>query len=279
MDYIRQALNKANVTLGASSSESQQARRVPSHGERPNVTAGAVEEASTSSWSLREVAISPARMKRNRIISFGKSTPEHIAFDLLRTRIRAVASENHWKSIGVTSPTPGCGKTTVAINLALSLARAPDCRVVLVDLDLKKPSIAKLLGVKPLNSLGNYLGGTSEAADCFVQIQPNLFVGLTGEAQRDSSELLQSKRMSELLNRIESELRPELVIFDLPPMGTGDDVLAFVPQIDATLLVAAAGTTTVAEINECDRQLSQVDRFLGVVFNKARNRGKAYYSY
>ena len=70
-------------------------------------------------------------VERNRIVSFTMTDPSHVAFNVLRTKVQKALQDNGWKSLAITSPTAGCGKTTVAINLALSLARQPHCRTLL----------------------------------------------------------------------------------------------------------------------------------------------------
>ena len=167
----------------------------------------------------------------------------------------------------------------ISANLALSLARTGDLRVVLVDLDLRKPSLARTLGIHPPATVRQFLNDEVRAEDCFVSISPSVFVGLNGGALNHSSEAIRSPRMDEFLEFIETRLAPDLVLFDMPPMGSGDDVLTFLPHVDSMILVAAAGTTTIAEIDECERSLAEQDKFCGVVLNKGEMPSKDYYYY
>ena len=274
MDYIKEALTKAKASLDQ--------QPVREHREMPAAIAPkrAVPAAkAVPSWSPRQVTLNAEHLERHRVVSFAMRDPSHVAFNLLRTRVRKVLQDNNWRTLAVTSPTPGCGKTMVALNLALSLARAPDCRVVLIDLDLKKPAVARTLGISATAtaSIGRYLEGNAEAKDCFVQVNQNLIVGVNGHSVQHSSELIQGPRMADLLSFVSSSLAPDVMLFDLPPMRTSDDALAFLPRVDAALLVVAAGTTTVTEVDECERQISHLEKLLGVVLNKTESRSEEYY--
>lgn len=84
----------------------------------------------------------------NRIVTLSRSNPAHAAFDMMRTKLLGLLRENKWTSVAITSPTPACGKTCIAVNLAFSLANQRDCRTVLVDLDLRRPQIGKTLAIR-----------------------------------------------------------------------------------------------------------------------------------
>lgn len=276
MDYIREALDKANVSLD----KARPAATVHSIGPSPLVPPGDARAAPPQvapAWTPRNVRLDPRHLERNRIVSFSMDDPGHVSFNLLRTRVRAVMAANSWKSIGVTSPSPGCGKTMVGLNLAISLARGEELRTVLIDFDLKRPAVAPTLGVTATATVARVLSGDADFGDCFVQVSKGLTVGLGGGNVRESSELLRGPRTEELLDFIATNLSPDVIIFDMPPMGPSDDVLAFLPRIDGTLLVAAAGQTTVAEIDTCEQQISQHGQFMGVVLNKADAETKSYY--
>ncbi|MBG6212009.1 capsular exopolysaccharide synthesis family protein [Labrenzia sp. EL_126] len=228
---------------------------------------------------IRRVEMDPKHLEKTRIVSKSMDDPNHIAFNLLRTRVRKVMCDNHWKSLAITSPTAGCGKTMVTLNLAFSLSRNPGLKTVVVDLDLKRPSIAPTLKVEPDRSMAQYLLGKADAKDCFVQVEPNLALGLNSGHTPASSELLQAPKMLELFEFIESELKPEIILFDLPPMQSSDDALGFLPRVDTSLLVVAAGTTTTSEVDDCELQISELDKLLGIVLNKCENTKNEEYYY
>ena len=205
--------------------------------------------------------------------------PSHVAFNLLRTKIQKVMRDNSWKTLAVLSPTPGCGKTTVSINLAFSIARQTNCRAALVDLDLRKPTMAKTLGIEAEASISQFLEGKADLRKCFVRVAENLVVAINNRSVRFSSELLHSEKAEELLNFVKEALRPEIAIFDLPPMLSSDDALAFLPHVDCSVLVVGAGKTTPAEISECERLSSAAGTSLGVILNKCQMAQTEYYNY
>lgn len=274
MEPISDALKKAQANLGQSTSSVIQIGASP-----PHLTNAGTAIPVAPGWSPAEVRLDRRHLERNRIVSFDMDDPAHIPFNMLRTRVRSTLAENNWRSVGITSPTPGCGKTMVAINLALSLARGGDVKTVLIDLDLKRPAVARTLGIERKATIGQFLLEKGSAEDCFVEIAQGLVVGLNGGHLPGSSELLQGPRMNQLLGFIHSALSPDVVVFDLPPLGGSDDVLAFLPRLDTTLLVAAAGQTTVAQIDECEQQLAEAGKFLGIVLNKSEQKSKDNYYY
>lgn len=283
MEHIREALAKAKVTLDNAPHEVGKSPESEDEGLATAIleagTVSTVSPSTPSSFAPPLVTLDPKLMERNRIVSFNSDDPNHVSFNLLRTRIRKVMTDSRWKTIGITSPTPDCGKTMIAINLALSLARSPELNVVLLDLDLKKPSVAKTIGTQSEASLGSFLRGRAKAEDCFVRVAPNLTIGLNGGRLPDSSELIQSQKLADLFRFIEARLSPDIVLIDLPPMGSGDDTLAILPQIDTAMLVIAAGKTTVKEVDNCERQISETGKFLGVVLNKSKAESSNHYYY
>ena len=82
---------------------------------------------------------------RNRIMTM-KAGTQATPFDILRTKVQLMMRKNGWTRLAITSPTPGCGKTTMACNLALGMTRQQDMRTVLVECDLRRPSIAECTG-------------------------------------------------------------------------------------------------------------------------------------
>ncbi len=274
MEHIKNALKKAGVLDDELISVAQ----LPMS-EQSQALVGAKERERPSAPSLRKVDVDPKHLAEKRIVSQSMSDPNHIAFNLLRTRVRKAMADNKWTSLAVTSPTAGCGKTMVTLNLAYSLARNPGLRTVAVDLDLKRPSIAPTLNLEPNKSIAQFLLGRADAEDCFVQVDPNLIVGLNSGHTPASSELIQAPKMLELIDFIQSSLKPDIILFDLPPMRSNDDALGFLPRVDTSLLVVAAGTTTTAEVDECELQISELDKLLGVVLNKCESASNEEYYY
>ena len=290
MENIKNAVRLAKAASERDKNErSKQPAKQSRQSAKPEVTRaisdskpllpGLLSTALAKPWTPPTVVLENAHLEKHRIVSQSVRSAEHVAFNLLRTRIYQILSGHGWTSIGVTSPTAGCGKTTVAVNLAFSLARQEECKTVLIDLDLRKASVAKILGIQPEVSIGQFLEGRSELEDCFVSVGENLYFGLNDHKLNADLELAHYQRLAEIVPGIIEGLAPQVVIVDLPPMLASDDVMAFQPCLDACFLVAAAGQTTAKEIEECEAEFREEDAFLGVVLNKCTEQSEEYYQY
>ena len=230
-------------------------------------------------WStVPRVQLDETHLANERIVAWKKSDPAYLAFDVLRTRLLRLLAENDWKTVLITSPTKGCGKTTVAINLAVSLARQAAARTLLIDLDLKTPSIARRLGLNAA-PLADWLRSDAPPRDHLVRIGDNLAVCANSKLAGNSAELLHDPRTLERLSDMIAETAPVAVIYDTPPILASDDALGLLPQVDCVLLVAAAGQTTAEQIEECERLLEGHAHFLGVLLNKCELPPSSGYAY
>ena len=191
-------------------------------------------------------------------------------YDVLRTRVLRAMIDQKWTRLGITSPNKACGKSTVSLNLALSLARQPELRIVLMDFDLRRPALARLLDFAQAEDMSTLLTGATRFEDHAFRIGQNLAVCPNRKGTRNSAELLQSSRTGEVLEQIETRWQPDLVLFDMPPMRGNDDSLAFLGRIDCALLVAAAGTTSLSQIESAEKEISTITNVLGTVLNKCR---------
>lgn len=219
--------------------------------------------------SLPELTISTdlAQQRRLSALTGGKdATP----YDMLRSRAIRLMKEAGWKRLAVTSPNAACGKTTVAMNLAVSLARQQDIKVLLIDVDLRRPALNKLIGHHPKRSLHEVLAGACPLEDASVRVGANLIIATNNSPVQQPAELLHSARAREVLAAIEERWKPDVTIFDMSPMLASDDNVGFMGNVDCALLVAAAESTTLANIDACEKELAQLTNVLGVVLNKCR---------
>lgn len=260
VERLKHAIEKARNQRG----QTEPKRRVPARAAAPE------PPRAGSSWDeLRELDIDLEKLRESRVVTHDKSHPAHIAFDLLRTRLLKVFKDNGWRSVAITSPTKGCGKTLVSANLAFSLARQPDLRTVVMDLDLRAPNLARTLRCRNAPQMAWFLSGRDPVESAMQRVGHNLALGLNSERVNNSSEMIQDEKAAAALAMIEERLEPDVIIYDLPPMLVSDDALAFIPYADCVLLIAAAGQTTAHQIEECERQFSGQTNFLGVLLNKA----------
>jgi protein-tyrosine kinase len=192
------------------------------------------------------------------------------AFDLLRTRLRQSTQEHGWRNIAITAPTSGCGNTFTAINLALSLSRVRDSRTLLMDLNMRDPGIAEALGMRAPGPIRGFLEGTTGLGDHLVRVNDTLALGLNDAPDGEAAATLLHPRTGLTLDRVRAALRPDLVLYDMPPMLTHDDVSAFLPQLDGVLLVSDGTQTMARQLVECERMLDGQVPLLGVILNRAR---------
>lgn len=229
--------------------------------------------------SLAPVTLDAGFLTGNGLFPAASADPAAAAFDMLRTGLLQALSFRDWRRIAVTSPTHGCGKSFVATNLALSLARRPESRTVLIDLDLRRPQLAGLLGLSDIGPLQDYLSGEQPLESQFRRVGRSLALGMNGAAVADASELLHSPDTGLALQAVTEHLDPQVVILDLPPVLVNDDVMALAPLVDAVLLVTDATRTSPEDIRACERLFKGRLPLLGVVLNRAQDRKVSRYRY
>lgn len=200
-------------------------------------------------------------------------------FDMLRTRVVQALAKEGWTRIAVTSPTHGCGKSFVAANLALSLARLPACRTVLMDLELRDPQLAQLFACDDVAPLSDYLLGEQPLESQFRRLGDNLALALNGAPVEQASELLQDPEFPNAMTTLRELLEPDVVIIDTPPALGTDDVLSLADEVDAVLLVVDGTRTSPEDIRACERLFDGRLPILGTVLNRAQDRGRDRYAY
>lgn len=235
---------------------------------------------------LPRIPVEPKRLDRNLIITASRHDPAHAAFDVLRTRIVQAMKDHGWRRVGITSPNAGNGKSFTAINLAISLSRLPEFRSALIEMDLRHPSLARLLGLRDMPATADFLRGEIDAEDYLSSFAPNMLnigdrmaLGINGRTDAYASELFQTTATGARLNALERALGLDLMLFDLPPALAMDDVLAFRPYMDCVLLVVGGGETRARDVREVQRRLGDDFPILGVVMNKAELDDDPGYGY
>ncbi len=209
------------------------------------------------------------RLRRNRIVAADGGRPA-MDFDVIRTRMMQVMAANNWTRVAITSPTAGCGKSTMAMNLAFSLARHKEHKTIVVEADLRKPSIARSMQIPHELQVSRVFEGRAAFEDHAVRASDNLVFATNVNAVAGSAELLQSTGTSNTLNDLTARYAPDTMIFDMPPMLTGDDTMAFINQVDCVLLLAAAEHSTIKQIDACERDIASQTNVMGVILNKCR---------
>ena len=286
----RQAVERETAAL---TSEIQEIEALPEPDPQPRLVEVASPALITSAqavderWSaMGSFPVDEKHLDRQRIITAVRREPSHATFDVLRTRMLQALKEKGWSRVAITSPTKDCGKSFVSSNLALSLSRQDNCRTILLDLDLRKPSLARLFDVQEPGSIGAMLRGEispEEHLRCMgknqIHVGRKVAFGFNGEAESYASELLSDPTTALVLDDIEEMYEPDVMLFDMPPALYFDDVLAMRDKYDAVLLVVGGGVTTPKEIKEVEQRLGDSVPLLGTVLNKAENAEVEKYSY
>ena len=213
----------------------------------------------------------------HRIISSPRYEQAIASYKILRTRVLQRMRSNNWNRLAVTACGPAEGKTVTSINLAISLARQEDQNVILIDLDLVRPTVCRYLGLEPRVGLAEYFSG--EATLDEIWISPGidrLLVLASATPIENSSETLRSMKMLELLETVAAKSSSSIIVFDMPPLLTSDDVLAFGPLVDALLFVIATGKSSRAEL-ERGKELLHEFNLIGTVLNMSKESVVAYY--
>ncbi|MBN9157325.1 MULTISPECIES: polysaccharide biosynthesis tyrosine autokinase [unclassified Microbacterium] len=204
---------------------------------------------------------------------FGESLRE------LRTNLQYMDVDNPPRVIVVTSPLPGDGKTTIATNLAVTLASNGQ-PVVLIDGDLRRPMVDAVFGLPRGAGLSDVLAGRATIADVAQRFgTEQLLVITAGKVPPNPSEMLGSARMRELLDSI---AREAVVVIDAPPLIPVTDAAVLAHSADGAIIVSTVGSTTYDALNKALLNLERAGaRALGVVLNRVptRGRGSAYYGY
>ncbi|MEM7753248.1 MAG: CpsD/CapB family tyrosine-protein kinase [Pseudomonadota bacterium] len=221
----------------------------------------------------------PKQMQASRIYA-DQATFEAQHYDILRTKLLLEMRRNDWTRIAITSATPGCGKTTTACNLIAGMGRQPELRGMLFDLDFRRPSVAKLFGITPPNSLEAVLNEEVPFAEHAVRLHENTCVSMTTQSVSDPAKLILRTRTEDIIDAIQDAFAPHLMLFDTPPVMVSDETRGFLKHVDAVLIIAAAENTSVAQVDEVEREVAQYTDVAGIVLNKCRFMEEDYgYTY
>ncbi len=270
MERIKLAIEKAKADGGGETGASvlplPEARRAPAA-----VAAVVPTRPASAPVQYRHTAtvdLDPGHLERNRVIAHQKTHLASWAFDVLRTQVLQKMDENGWRTIAITSPSLESGKTLVSINLALSIAQQSQRTALLVDFDLRRPSVAGVLGLSQPVSLNEVLSGDVDVSQAMVSPGIERLVVLpTNRGMPRASELLSSPNVANLIGELRQRYDDRIVLFDLPPVLVADDVMAVLPHIDCVLMVVGNGVSSKAEVEEAMNRVAKAN-LIGVVLNK-----------
>jgi len=274
MDRIRKALDLARLDRAHVDDTPRLESAEPSPPPEPitRVPPTAIVYARTRVFSPQ-----PATLERSRIMNPDASDPAAAAFRMLRTQVLQRMDANGWRSLAIFSPGAQDGKTTTAINLAVSLASGRRHTVLLVDFDFKRPTVASRLGLAPEFGVDDALSGQVPLEDCFYHPEgfERLVLLPARAAVRNSSEVLAGPRSRELVRELRGRYAERIIIFDLPPVLSADDALSFAPLVECGLVVAAEGCTRRSDLLRSIELLHKTP-LVGTVLNRATDSPSGY---
>ena len=224
---------------------------------------------------FRAILPSPPDQSNKRRVTLLQ--PESYAaeqFRTLRARIESLATQRPINSVAVVSANSGDGKTIAAINLAVVTSMSLDRRVLLIDCDLRRPSVHQALGLEPRAGLGEVLGGQAELAEVVMPVDgQRLEILGVRSLPANPSELLASRHMTSLMEEVCQ--RYDRVILDTPAALGLPDAKIIAEQCDGLILVMRAGVTPVKDVL-ATLELLDRRRVLGVTLNDADVKPEGY---
>lgn len=268
MEKIQAALEKARARRDTGT-QAQEKRSVPQPGARSSGGARAWFE-------LKEITLSETALVDHRVVT-QKASEMATPFDILRTKILLQMQQNGWKRLAITSPMPNSGKTTTSCNLALGLGRQSGLHAMLFDMDLKDPSVSKFIGHRADIPISDMLLGKVSFADQAVRVGENVAFSLSEKAETDPTRILLSNDTQETLDNLQAAYDPDVMIFDMPSILTGDNTRAFLKNVDCALIVARANSTHYGHFDTCEREVAEHTNVLGVVLNAFRTKNVQSY--
>ena len=224
----------------------------------------------------RRMTLDADILQENRIIMGLYDDQRADLFRVLRTNILKQLTENNWNCFFVTSATPGAGKSVVAINLAIAIALEGNHTVLLVDADLRRPSICNHLGLKCNFGFLDYLSGVAALEHVLVHPSIENLVLLPGkESKINYSEIISSPKMAGFVKEVKSRYESRIIIFDIPPLFVADDALLYMSYCDAALFVIEDEKNTQDELSH-SMEILEDTNLLGIVLNKSRQEIPLY---
>jgi len=234
--------------------------------------------AATATYRAPLLQASVEALEHAHILPPGADGPRAAPYKLLRTQVLQRLDQLGANTLAILSPASGAGKTLTAINLAIAISAELGRTALLVDLDLRNPSVHRRLGLEPLVGVEECLRAGRPVEDVIVRLEgyERLALMPASGPVGNSSELLTSEAAARLMKELRGRYKNRVMIFDLPPVLQADDALAFSKLVQAGLVVVGEGRT---ERNELVRSIEMLRDLpiIGTVLNGSRERTVAHY--
>ena len=233
---------------------------------------------SDQKTSTPVVESDPLHLERERILPAGAAGMHGAPYKMLRTQVLRRLDKLGVNSLAVVGTTADTGKTLTAINLAIAIAADPERTALLIDLDLRKPSVHRRLGLRPAVGIEDCLRSERPLRDAMLRLggYERLVILPACERSEDSSELLSTRRTEALILEMRNRYSDRVLVFDLPPVLQADDALAFARHVQAVLVVVGEGRTRREDLVRTIELLHEVP-IVGTVLNGTREAVDTYY--
>ena len=213
------------------------------------------------------------------IVSLAPESLDAESFKILRTQVLFPKDGKRPRTIMITSAFPGEGKTFVAANLGVSIAQSINQYVLLVDCDLRRPSLHKMLGHSNMQGLHEYLIGKKELPDLLIRSRFKKLSLLTaGSHSHNPTELLLSTKMKKFLEQVKTRSQDRFIIIDAPPTQITSEAAVLSNYVDGIIFVIMAQKSPRATIQKNIEDLGKT-KIVGIVFNGYSQSYKSYDKY
>jgi exopolysaccharide/PEP-CTERM locus tyrosine autokinase len=224
-----------------------------------------------------EVLYDENKIDQNLIVHLRPNSFEAEQFKILRTNLLFPSSGRSPRSIMVTSAVPDEGKSFVSANLAVSIAQSIQEHVLLVDCDIRVPTIHKLFGFGNVSGLSDHLANGASLSSLILGTPVNkLSILPGGKPPHNPSELLSSQLMSKLLQEVKYRYSDRYIVIDSPPPKLTAETAAISRQVDGVLLVVECGTTPRKMVLDLIETIGK-EKILGIILNKLDTQFESYY--
>jgi len=252
-----EAKNTAGATLNAVGSTRIAEKRLPEF----------------TSWNVEAERVEP------RLIAITQPNSNYCEeYRSLRTQVLHKSQRQKLQSIVVASINPSEGKSVTALNLSWLLAQTDGINALIIDSDLRMPSLTDYLGIETDKGLSDVLAGRTSLNDAIVKLEPSgLHLLPGGEARNDVAELISGPTFKEILRQAREMF--DYVIIDAPPLGIFTDATVLINHADGAILVIRAGRTRYSAVDRILETLPR-ERMLGVVLNQSEDvLDETHYNY